>query len=334
MAQRTSLGNLLHSIRSQPYFQLENTRVAKADFGGGPFGRPDDWLPAVLTLNGTSSRFLINVGAHMTQSDVVARVMSSDDVEGIAMDADDRMAWVGKRVAKHTGFVTPQNVNALLDAARAPERPLLLKVDIDSYDVDVALAVLHQRSPDFVFVEINEKVPPPVCYCNRYHNRWRREREWRRLDVDSVGCSLQAYVLAFVPRGYRLVSVLMNDALFAHERVPLPPRDGLFLETKVAYEAGYARVPSRAAAFWWNTRAGLDAWIDESRPWPRRSAEIMAFYAKWIPAGMADFHLNATTWPCQHWAPAVARDPWARRRKQSIDTSLKKNSVFFVFRRG
>ena len=32
------------------------------------------------------------------------------------------------------------------------------KVDIDSYDVDVALAVLASRSPSFIFVEINEKV--------------------------------------------------------------------------------------------------------------------------------------------------------------------------------
>lgn len=72
---------------------------------------------------------------------------------------------MGAKVFKHTGMLTPRNVNDVLNYANTPARPLLLKVDIDSYDVDVALAVLHHRSPDFIFVEINEKIPPPVCYC-------------------------------------------------------------------------------------------------------------------------------------------------------------------------
>ena len=43
---------------------------------------------------------------------------------------------------------------SLLHKHGVPHSPLLFKVDIDSYDVDVALSVLQQRSPDFIFVEI------------------------------------------------------------------------------------------------------------------------------------------------------------------------------------
>ena len=57
-------------------------------------------------------------------------------------------------------------------------------MDIDSYDIDVILAILHKRSPDFIFVEINEKVPPPICYCNRFSHTW------SRLNGGAYGCSL------------------------------------------------------------------------------------------------------------------------------------------------
>ena len=45
--------------------------------------------------------------------------------------------------------VTPDNVATLLRTAHVPHAPLLLKVDIDSYDVDVALAALEGVLDEF-----------------------------------------------------------------------------------------------------------------------------------------------------------------------------------------
>jgi hypothetical protein len=281
---------------SRPFFMLEAQRVSKSEFAGGALATPDNWLQAVLEYEHPSnaSRYLINIGAHFTESDVVGRVMTLSETSGVAIDADDRITWAGANVHKHTGMLTPRNVNDVLNHANTPVRPLLLKVDIDSYDVDVALAVLHHRSPDFIFVEINEKIPPPVCYCNRY----RHDREWKRLDGNAYGCSLQGFVLAFAPHSYRLVSVLLNDALFAHTRVlpHVPARDGLFLEPRAAFNSGYANVPSRAPAFAWNK--GLDKWIDEARPFETRAEEIRSYYEPFVAKGAADFEKNATRWPC------------------------------------
>ena len=125
------------------------------------------------------------------------------------------MPWAGSLIHKHTGFVNPTNIISVLQAAHVPSHPILLKVDIDSYDVDVALTILEMASPIFIFVEINEKIPPPMCYCNRYHPGW------ARVDNDAYGCSLMGFVNAFASKGYDLVSVILNDALFV--RPPTRP---------------------------------------------------------------------------------------------------------------
>ena len=280
-----------------PYFFLEAVRVEKAEFSGGPFGTPVDWFKAMLDLQGTSSRYLVNLGAHLTASDVVAMAMKADDAEGIAIDSDDKMAWTGKRIATHTGIATPRNINALLDAAAVPRRPLLLKVDIDSYDVDVALAVLTRRSPDFIFVEHNVKAPPPVCYCNRY------SRHWRRLGSQHYGCTLSGFVHAFAPT-YALVSVLFNDALFVHERLraQMPRREGLFLDPSAAYRTGYSDVRSRKRAFFWGKTEGSDALTDASVEFAVRAPRIAAFFSESVRRGFADFSIPAGGWPCNRSA--------------------------------
>lgn len=105
-------------------------------------------------------------------------------------------------------------------------------------------------------------------------------------------------MLAFAPHSYRLVSVLLNDALFAHTRVlpHVPKRDGLFLEPRAAFGSGYANVPSRARAFFWNK--GVDKWLDEARPFETRAEEIRSYYEPFVAKGAADFEANATRWPC------------------------------------
>ena len=93
--------------------------------------------------------YIINLGAHCSPGvhDAVASHMVGPHVHGFALDADDPMLWAGANIAKHTGFVTPDTIASLLDKHRVPPEPRLLKVDIDGFDVDVALAVLRVRLP-------------------------------------------------------------------------------------------------------------------------------------------------------------------------------------------
>lgn len=274
-----------------------------------PWLNKNTWLGEVLGGSWNSSQFLINFGAHYDDSakhktmidDVVAERMRRHDVAGLAVDADDKMRWAGRQVKTRTTFVTPAGIPALLDGADAPARPLLLKVDIDSFDVLVTRAVLAVRSPAFVYVEINEKVPPPSCYCN---DRVPAAGAWKRLAGDAYGCSLAGYVGALREYGYALVMVAYNDALFARADVARRVADALpggRLPTAAeAWAAGYGDVPDVHRTFPWNFKN----WpFYDARVPPKTRLDAMEAYpafAKGAAAGQATFVRNATdgAWPC------------------------------------
>ena len=270
----------------------------------------DLWLKAVLDYGYAHKRntadnkfmYIINIGAHYGRGidDIVSYAMQSDHLHGFAVDSDQRMNWAGRHIQTHTGYVTPLNVGALMAGARVPDEPLLLKVDIDSYDVDVAIAVLQQYSPMFIFVELNEKVPPPMCYCNRF------SAQWRRVDGDAYGCSLTGFVNAFSARGYVLLSVILNDALFIRsdqvEKVAPQLPAGKLMTTQEAYYSGYANVPYRRHLFPWNEKR--KSWIDPILDHDSRARLVHDFFLQ-NGGGEAlgftyPFVSNATdgVWPC------------------------------------
>jgi len=221
-----------------------------------PWSTPDMWLREVLNFpNATGkhhTQYMVNFGAHFGKGidDIVAYTMQSSKVDGFAIDSDDKMPWTGARVSKFTGFVTTTNVVSVLKVV--PRSPLLLKVDIDSVDVDVALFTLDVISPLFIFVEINEKVPPPMCYCNRQPT----DRQWQRLTGHAYGCSIEAYANALATKQYQLVSVILNDALFVRADLAAVVADqlpeGKLPSIHEAYQRGYAQVPGIMRLFPWN----------------------------------------------------------------------------------
>lgn len=291
-----------------------------------PWLNKGTWLGEIMrkTWNATDD-YLINFGAHYDDSamkktmidDVVAERMRRSDVKGLAVDADDKMRWAGAGVVTRTQFVEPATIGALLDGAAVPPRPLLLKIDIDSFDVLVARAVLASgRTPAFIYVEINEKVPPPACYCN---DKFPTGRSWKRLDGDAFGCSLTGYVNAFREYGYALVAVHYNDALFARSDLKdavaaeLPGR--ALPDALSAWRAGYGDVPGVFTDFPWNYKnwpfhdnhVELAERLDAMEAYPA--------FRKGVDAGQATFARAAgDAWPCpagdggdpSAWTPDVA----------------------------
>ena len=285
-----------------------------------PWLNKNSWFLEVMGGHWNSSNYVINFGAHYETrkperdiDDVVSEHMRSNAAIGLAVDADDPMKWAGKNIVRRTQFLVPDGVAALLDGAGCPAMPRLLKVDIDSFDVVVVRAVLAVRKPAFVYVEINEKFPPPVCYCNdRYLKRW------RRLDGDAYGCSLLGYVEALRPFGYALVSVALNDALFARGDVQaevarrLPGRK---LPTPLAaWKLGYGEVHNIHERFPWNYKNW--PFYTETVPMAIRLDAMEAYptVRKGVAAGQATFTRNASTgsWPCAPTpnAPHTGLNTW------------------------
>ena len=109
------------------------------------------------------------------------------------------------------------------------------------------------------------QVPPPICYCNRQPVS--PPRRWERLGGHHYGCSLTGFVNALAPQGYRLVSVILNDALFVHQRhAPQVARrlpGGVLPSPEAAFAAGYRDVPGRPIHYSWNNDTNPNA---TSRP--------------------------------------------------------------------
>ena len=146
--------------------------------------------------------YVVNFGAHFNVRaartsffDPTSAAMRKPGARGLAVDADDAMPWAAASVSKRTTFLKPGDMAGMLDAVGVPPEPRLFKIDIDSFDVAVALAVLDARSPEFITCEVQEVVPPPACYCNDVYRDG-----WERLDGDAYGCSLVGYANAFATR--------------------------------------------------------------------------------------------------------------------------------------
>ena len=133
------------------------------------------WLDAVLQ-HAPITPYLINLGASdrganwatRTPTPSVYEWTTRRSVASRPIRATSASTAPQIRTSSRRTAVTPSNIVSLLDAARAPADPHLLKVDIDSYDADVVRAVLSTRRPTFIFVELNEKIPPPLSLCFHY----------------------------------------------------------------------------------------------------------------------------------------------------------------------
>ena len=214
--------------------------------------------------------YVVNFGAHFNVRaartsffDPTSAAMRKPGARGLAVDADDAMPWAAASVSKRTTFLKPGDMAGMLDAVGVPPEPRLFKIDIDSFDVAVALAVLDARSPEFITCEVQEVVPPPACYCNDVYRDG-----WERLDGDAYGCSLVGYANAFATRNYSLVALALNNALFVRDDRAgevAPDLPGRRLPTVAeAYDAGYAsRAGELARLFKYNAkhRAGKESEI-------------------------------------------------------------------------
>ncbi|HEX2092276.1 MAG TPA: hypothetical protein VHG28_07725 [Longimicrobiaceae bacterium] len=141
--------------------------------------------------------------------------------------------------------VTPGNAAALLAEHGVPREFTVLNLDLDSYDLAVAGAVLAAFRPLVVDMEVNEKIPPPVRFALRYTPDFRWD------EGHCYGCSLSAAADVLGAAGYRLEGLEYNNAFFV--RADLAKRQGLRGVTpEAAYRAGYAERADRRRLFPWN----------------------------------------------------------------------------------
>ena len=141
--------------------------------------------------------------------------------------------------------VTPDDAVAVLTEYGVPREFTVLNLDVDSYDLSVAGAILAAFRPLVVDLEINEKVPPPVRFAVRYTPDFRWD------EGHCYGCSLAAAHDVLSAAGYRLEGVEYNNAFFV--RADVAERRGIpAIDPETAYREGYAERAERRRLFPWN----------------------------------------------------------------------------------
>jgi hypothetical protein len=141
--------------------------------------------------------------------------------------------------------IEPLSVAELLAAYDVPRALTLLKVDIDSTDLGVAVAILDAGySPAFIHMEVNTCFPPPLRFSVPLKLSLAEQAEYGtplwKLPAVFYGASLSAIDDALAPRGYALAEVDGWDAVWVRADVArvLPP---LPASTAEAFADGFTR---------------------------------------------------------------------------------------------
>jgi hypothetical protein len=127
------------------------------------------------------------------------------DWSGVAIECDParyarlaHLCAILPKVKPIRARVSPSTVVEILRGAGVPSGFTLLNLDIDSFDLEIASALIPAFRPLVVDMEVNEKIPPPVRFAVRYSPDF----QWD--EGHCYGCSLAAAADVMLPLGYRL----------------------------------------------------------------------------------------------------------------------------------
>lgn len=160
-----------------------------------------------------------------------------------------------KNFGFYEGLITPQNV---VEVIRAHDFEDLnyLKIDIDSFDLEILRSILKDGLLPAVFsIEINEIVPPPVVLECRFS-------EVHSYKTPFFGCSLQAAINLALEFDYYCHSLAFNNAFFVKNEIMRTLQSHVFLTADEIYLQGY-KSKNWKMLFPWNRN--YEDWI-ESEP--------------------------------------------------------------------
>jgi hypothetical protein len=135
--------------------------------------------------------------------------------------------------------VVPDNVVAILQAARCPREFAFLSLDIDSYDHFLLERILEAFRPRLICVEINENVPPPLKFTVTFSE----EQYWTG-DHFQGQSICKCHELCARHR-YDIVELHYNNLFLVPAELNAWPA----LAPQAAYDAGYRLKPDRQERF-------------------------------------------------------------------------------------
>ena len=210
-------------------------------------------LAKTLTELDIQEGYLVDIGAAdgIRQSSTVG-FLSQSKWEGTlfeySADSFSRLAFLyndSQKVNLAKVKVTPLNVVALFKGFEIPQNFEYLNIDIDSYDLSVLRVLIDSGfRPKIISMEVNEKFPPNIYFEVLYTT----EHSWT--GDHFFGCSLTAAYENLYLRGYELVKMEYNNAIFKENRVP--SQSSQKADLVEIYRNGYLLKEDREELFPWN----------------------------------------------------------------------------------
>jgi hypothetical protein len=180
----------------------------------------DGVLAEILRRTGAPGRYFVEFGAGDGVENNCAALADVLGWEGLFMDAGDvqfeRLAFryaANPRVRTAKELVTPETIDAVLDAYGVPEEPDVMSIDVDGSDYWIWEAL--KRRPRVVVIEYNSALQP-----GRRLVQPRNTGAWR--ETDFYGASIDALEALGAIKGYRLVHCELtgNNAFFVRTDAP------------------------------------------------------------------------------------------------------------------
>ena len=200
----------------------------------------DGIIEAILSLVGISNRWCLEVGAHdgVEYSNTYSLVRQGWNAICIefscqfeAMERTYKDYNNAILVRQQISPRAPDDLDTILGKHGAPIDIQLAVIDIDGDDYHVWKA-LEIYKPEIVMIEFNPSFPLNVEFIQK--------------EGEYIGSSLLSLVLLGIEKGYNLVCVVANNAIFLHKshQIDIPNKDFRYL-----YYAGVTETWSIAQSF-------------------------------------------------------------------------------------
>lgn len=121
-------------------------------------------------------------------------------------------------------YANPDNILQILQSHDTPQTPGFLSLDIDSYDYFVLEKILSHYKPSIICTEINEYMPPPICWALKYK---------KDLPFQAFGQSIQIVHNLLQKHNYSILWLEYNNVFAVHNTLihhiksysPLTPQE-------------------------------------------------------------------------------------------------------------
>jgi hypothetical protein len=175
-------------------------------------------LNFILNKIENPSFYIIDIGASTgVNTDPVFKFINNINYKGLCIEGNSQCIDELKTKTHfdiYNGYITPLNISTVFESYKVPHNIDILKIDIDGYDLEVLRVILSKYKPRIIIAEINEKIPPPVCFEVKY----KEDYSWDYSHC--FGFSIQSGAKVMNDNNYKIVSVYeINNILCINDEL-------------------------------------------------------------------------------------------------------------------